>query len=69
VVRTLWRQKTRLAYVAIGIVLGFGTVMVFAALHDVFPLACWLWFPIGLAIRYASQHSARNETSIPSEVL
>src|SRR5579864_3060827 len=69
VVRTLWRQKTRVAYVAIGIVLGFGTVMIFAALHDVFPLACWLWFPVGLAIRCASEDSARNETAVPSEVL
>jgi hypothetical protein len=68
VVRTLCRQKTRLAYVAIGIVLGFGTVMIFAALHDVFPLACWLWFPVGLAIRCASD-SARNDTAIPSEAL
>jgi hypothetical protein len=69
VVRTLWRQKTGLAFVAIGIVLGFGIVMVFAALHDVFPLACWLWFPVGLAIRSASQPEASNETAIPSEVL
>ena len=69
VVRTLRRQRTRLAYVAIGIVLGFGTVMIFAALHDVFPLACWLWFPVGLAIRCASEDSARNETVVPSEVV
>jgi len=68
VVRTLWRQNTRLAYVAIGIVLGFGTVMIFAALHDVFPLACWLWFPVGLAIRSASQDAASNGDPFPSEL-
>src|SRR5579864_444157 len=67
--RRLWLQRNRLAFVAIGIVLGFGIVMVFAALHDVFPLACWLWFPVGLAIRSASQPEASNETAIPSEVL
>lgn len=50
-VRMLWRERTTRSFVAIGIVVGFGTVMTFAALHDVFPLACWLWFPVGLAIR------------------
>jgi O-antigen ligase len=56
-VRLLWPERTQLAYVAIGIVFGFGTVMVFAALHDVFPLACWLWFPVGLAIRSSVSRS------------
>lgn len=53
--RMLWRKRTQPAFVALGIVVGFGTVMIFAALHDVFPLACWLWFPVGLAIRSLSE--------------
>jgi hypothetical protein len=56
-VRTLREQKTNLAFAAIGIIVGFGTVMMFAALHDVFPLACWLWFPVGLAVRSASENN------------
>ncbi|HUK46111.1 MAG TPA: O-antigen ligase family protein [Terriglobales bacterium] len=62
-VRLLWPKRTRLAYVAIGVVVGFGTVMMFASLHDVFPLACWLWFPVGLAVRSASESPDRT-TSI-----
>lgn len=54
----LWSKSTQPAYVAIGITFGFGVVMIFAALHDVFPLACWLWFPVGLAIRAASEERA-----------
>jgi hypothetical protein len=49
--RLLWPMRTQLSYAAIGIIFGFGVVMIFAALHDVFPLACWLWFPVGRAIR------------------
>ena len=56
-VRVLWRRKERVAYAAIGSLLGFSVVMMFAALHDVFPLACWLWFPVGLAIRSASEEN------------
>ena len=55
ILRLLWHERTLRAYTAIGIIVGFGTVMMFAALHDVFPLACWLWFPVGLAVRSASE--------------
>jgi len=54
-VHTLWKRREPVAYAAIGSVIGFSAVMMFAALHDVFPLACWLWFPVGLAIRSASE--------------
>jgi len=60
VLRVLWRQRTQPAYVAIGVVVGFGAVMMFVALHDVFPLACWLWFPVGLAIRSSIQGHSRD---------
>ena len=53
----LLRARTQSAYVAIGIVVGFSAIMMFAALHDVFPLACWLWFPVGLAIRSSVKQS------------
>jgi len=55
--RALWREHTRAAYVAIGVLAGFGVVMMFAALHDVFPLACWIWFPVGLAMRSSAVRS------------
>jgi len=61
VLQVLWREPTPLSYSAIGIVVGFGTVMIFAALHDVFPLACWLWFPVGLAIRSSVDVRARQK--------
>jgi hypothetical protein len=50
VVRLSWRLRTKLGYVAAGVVVSFSAVMMVASLHDVFPLACWLWFPVGLAI-------------------
>jgi len=46
-----WRQGTQLGYASAGILVGFGTVMIFFIAHDVFPLACWIWFPVGLAVR------------------
>lgn len=49
--RIAWRLRTPVACVAVGVVIGFSTVMMFASLHDVFPLACWLWFPVGLVVR------------------
>ena len=50
----LWPHQTQRAYASVGIIVGFATVMMFVALHDVFPLACWLWFPVGVAIRSAT---------------
>jgi len=63
VLQVLWRERTQLSYSAIGIVVGFGTVMIFAALHDVFPLACWLWFPVGLAVRSSVDAGARRTSA------
>jgi O-Antigen ligase len=48
--RASWQQGTRLGYGSAGIIAGFSVVLIFASLHDVFPLACWLWFPVGLAV-------------------
>jgi hypothetical protein len=44
------RLGSRLGFAATGIIAGFSTVMMVAPLHDVFSLAAWLWFPVGLAI-------------------
>jgi hypothetical protein len=49
-----WQEGTLLGYAAVGIVVGFGVVMMLAPLHQDFALATWIWFPIGLAIRSSS---------------
>jgi hypothetical protein len=49
--RLAWREQTPLGYAGVGIVVGFGAVMVAAPLHQDFPLASWIWFPVGLAVR------------------
>lgn len=49
--RVTWRERTRLGYVALGILVGFSMVMALAPQILVFPLACWIWFPVGLAVR------------------
>ena len=46
-----WQKRTQLGYSAVGILVGFGAVMMFAPLHLDFPLATWIWFPVGLAVR------------------
>lgn len=52
VAATILPQEGRLAYAAFGILVGFSTVMMFlAGIYDVFSLAAWIWFPVGLAVR------------------
>jgi hypothetical protein len=59
--RAAWRQRTDLGLAAVGILVGFGAVMLLAPLHNVFSLACWIWFPVGLMVRSstASRDDAR----------
>jgi len=52
------RQGTQLGYASAGILVGFGTAMIFFIAHDVFPLACWIWFPVGLAVRSSTAPAA-----------
>jgi hypothetical protein len=52
--RVSWQEGTLLGHAAVGIVVGFGVVMMLAPLHQDFALATWIWFPIGLAIRSSS---------------
>jgi O-Antigen ligase len=47
----VWRERTPRGYAAVGILVGFGAVMMVAPLHQDFNLASWIWFPVGLAIR------------------
>jgi hypothetical protein len=61
--RTLWPRRTKLSYVGIGIIAGFAAVMGVVAIHDVFPLACWIWFPVGLAVTSSVKQSVRQPLS------
>lgn len=47
----VWRQKSNLSYAAVGILIGIAIVMAVALPFDDRRLACWAWFPVGLAIR------------------
>jgi hypothetical protein len=42
---------TQLGYAAVGILIGFAGAMVVAPILVEFSLACWVWFPIGMAVR------------------
>ena len=64
--RMAWRSRTHLGYVAVGILVGFGAVMMFAPLHLDFSLATWIWFPVGLAIRSSIALRDRELGSGPS---
>jgi hypothetical protein len=55
-----WRQHTRIGYVAFGILVGFSVIMTVFDAHDVFPLATWIWFPVGMAVR-SSTHTGAQE--------
>jgi O-antigen ligase len=50
----LLKNPSSSSFMAAGILVGFATVMVFAPLHQDFPLASWIWFPVGYAIRKVS---------------
>lgn len=52
--RAAWRERIQLGYAAVGILVGFGAVMLLAPLHNVFSLASWIWFPVGLAVRLST---------------
>jgi O-antigen ligase len=59
------RERTQLGYAAAGIVFGFSAVMTFFLVHDIFPLACWIWFPLGLAVR-SSTRLGMKPASVPA---
>lgn len=49
--RLSWQQGTHMGNLAVGILVGLGVIMTVFNAHDIFPLACWIWFPVGLAVR------------------
>ena len=49
--RYVWQEQTRLGYAALGILVGISLVMVFTLPLSDRRLACWVLFPIGLAVR------------------
>lgn len=58
--RVAWRERTELGYAAVGILVGFVAVMTVAPIHQDFPLACWIWFPVGLAVRSSGALQGRG---------
>jgi hypothetical protein len=53
-----WRQQSQLGYAAFGILVGLGLAMTVLILHDDRRLACWEWFPIGLAVQSSARRIA-----------
>jgi hypothetical protein len=49
--RYVWKEQTRLGYAALGILVGISLVMVVTLPLNDRRLACWVFFPIGLAVR------------------
>jgi hypothetical protein len=49
--RSVWQEQTQLGYVALGILVGISLVMVFTLPLSDRRLACWILFPVGLAVR------------------
>jgi hypothetical protein len=50
----VWGTRSRLGYVAAGILVGISIVMIFAIPLNDRRLACWVFFPVGLALRARS---------------
>jgi hypothetical protein len=61
--RAIWPQRTPLGYAAFGILVGFAGSMMFAPMHADFALACWIWFPVGLAVRSSTFSQDLNDGS------
>lgn len=53
VLRAIWRVRTRLSYLATAILIGIGIMMLVLPIYQDFRLNCWIWFPIGMAVRSA----------------
>lgn len=61
-----WNERSQLGCAAVGILVGFGAVMTFAPLHLEFPLATWVWFPVGLAVRSSMGLRGRGSDGDPA---
>ncbi len=58
--RLSWRERIPLGYATVGILVGFGGAMMVAPLHQDFALASWIWFPVGLAVRFSTAFQGRS---------
>jgi hypothetical protein len=67
--RRTWQQRSRLGYAAVGILVGVGLAMTVLILNDDRRLACWEWFPIGLAVRSSIGRSVSAPPLIPETSL
>ena len=63
--RLVWRMRSPLGYAAAGILVGISLVMTVLLIHQDFRLACWVWFPIGLAVRSCMNGSTRTVAGRP----
>lgn len=55
-----WRQRTRVGLVAVAMLAGFNVILIFVAEHDVFPVICWIWFPVGIAVTRSVRQDEQN---------
>jgi hypothetical protein len=62
--RLALRAKNKLGYAVLGILVGFSIELTTVTLHDVFPLACWIWFPAGLLV---TEMTKRKPELAPAE--
>jgi hypothetical protein len=51
--RIVWHERSSLGFAASGIMIAVSVMMIVFILHTDFRLNCWIWFPIGLAVRSA----------------
>jgi O-antigen ligase len=63
ILRLAWHTRSRLSYAAIGVLTGMVVVMAVTLPLDDRRLACWAFFPLGLAVQSAINLGARNLSS------
>lgn len=62
-----WNNRTQLGYLGTAILMAFGTMMLVLPMHADFRLACWIWFPVGLAVREGVlRHGAAARAALPA---
>jgi hypothetical protein len=67
--RYVWQEKTRLGYAALGILIGASLVMVVTLPLTDRRLACWILFPIGLAVRSSISRKTSLISSLERQVV
>lgn len=56
----VWHTKSNLSYAAVGILVGIAVVMAVTVPLDDRRLACWAFFPVGLAVRAGAEWKGRQ---------